>query len=72
MFKDPYHYIGDFPGGLDGKQSTCNAGDPGLIPGSEKSPGEGSGNPLQCSCLENSMEEPGGLQLARSQRVGHK
>ena len=38
-----------FPGGSPGKESTCNAGDPGLIPGSEGSPGEGIGYPLQCS-----------------------
>ena len=42
-----------FPGGSDGKGSACNAGDPGLNPGLERSPGEGNGNPLQCSCLEN-------------------
>ena len=46
----------DFPGGSDGKESACNAGDHGSIPGSGKSPGEGNGNPLQCSCLENSMD----------------
>ena len=40
-------------GGSDGKESTCNAGDPGLIPGSGTSPGGGNGNPLQYSCLEN-------------------
>ena len=45
-----------FPGGSDGKASACNAGDPGLIPGSGRSPGEGNGNPLQDSCLENSMD----------------
>ena len=44
-----------FPGGSDGKESTYNVGDLGLIPGSERSPGEGKGNPLQYSCLENSM-----------------
>ena len=44
------------PGGSDGKASACNVGDPGLIPGSGRSPGEGNGNPLQCSCLENSMD----------------
>ena len=44
-----------FPGGSDGKESTCNAGDLGLIPGSGKSPGEGNGNPLQYSYLENFM-----------------
>ena len=37
------------------KVSACNAGDPGLIPGSGRSPGEGNGNPLQYSCLENPM-----------------
>ena len=40
----------------DGKASACNAGDPGSIPGSGESPGEGSGNPLQHSCLENPMD----------------
>ena len=39
--------------GSDGKESACNAGDPDLIPGSGRSPGEGNGNPLQYSCLEN-------------------
>ena len=42
-----------FPGGLDGKASACNAGDPGSIPGLGRSPGEGNGNPLQDSYLEN-------------------
>ena len=46
----------DFPGGSDGKVSAHNAGHPGLIPGSGRSPGEGNGNPLQYSCLENSMD----------------
>ena len=45
-----------FPAGLDCKESACNAGDPGSIPGSGRSPGEGHGNPLQYSCLENCME----------------
>ena len=45
-----------FPGGLEVKASACNVGDPGLIPGWGKSPGEGNGNPLQYSCLENPME----------------
>ena len=44
-----------FPGGKDGKVSVCNAGDPGLILGLGRSPGEGNGNRLQYSCLENSM-----------------
>ena len=43
----------DFPGGSDGKASAYNAGDPGSIPRSGRSPGEGNGNPLQYSCLEN-------------------
>ena len=42
--------------GIEGKASACNAGDPGLIPGSGRSPGEGNGNPLQYSCLENPMD----------------
>ena len=45
-----------FPGGSDGKVSACNAGDPGLIPGSGRSPGEGNGTPLQYSCLENPID----------------
>ena len=50
-----------FPGGSEVKASACNAGDPGSIPGSGRSPGEESGNPLQY-CLENPME--GGAWLA--------
>jgi hypothetical protein len=52
-------YLGrplDFPGGSDGKASAYNTGDPGSIPGSGRSPGEGNDNPLQCSCLENPMD----------------
>ena len=45
-----------FPGGSDGKESACNAGDPGSNPGSGRSPGEGNGYPFQYSCLENSMD----------------
>ena len=45
-----------FPGGSDGKESACGAGDLGLIPGSGRSPGGGHGNPLQYSCLENPMD----------------
>ena len=48
-----------FPGGLDGKASACNAGEVGLIPGSGISPGEGNGNPLQYSYLENPMDGGG-------------
>ena len=45
-----------FPGGSDSKELACNAGDLGSIPGSGRSPGEGNGNSLQYSCLENSMD----------------
>ena len=45
------------PGGSDGKASACNAGDPGSIPGLGRSPGEGNGNPLQYSCLENPLDK---------------
>ena len=60
-----------FPSESDGEESACNAGDPGLIPELGRSPGEGNGNPLQYSCLENPMD--GGAWWAtamRSQRVG--
>ena len=46
-----------FPGGSDGKESTCNAGDLGSIPGLGRFPGGGHGNPLQYSCLENPHEQ---------------
>ena len=46
----------DFPHSSVGKESTCNAGDPGSVPGLGRSPGEGNGNPLQYSCLENPMD----------------
>ena len=45
-----------FPHSSVGKESTCNAGDPVSIPGWGRCPGEGNGNPLQYSCLENSMD----------------
>ena len=45
-----------FPHGSEGKESVCNAGDLGLIPGSRSSPREGNGYPLQYSCQENSMD----------------
>ena len=47
---------GYFSGDSDGKESACNAGDPGLIPGWGRFPGEGNGNPFQYSCLENSTD----------------
>ena len=46
----------------DGKESSCSAGDLGSVPGSGRSSGEGHGNPLQYSCLENSMDSPWGLK----------
>ena len=51
-----YLFPWGFPGGSDGKESSCNAGDPGSIPGSGRSPGEGNDNPLQDSCLEHSRD----------------
>ena len=60
-----------FPGGSDGKESTCNGGDMGLIPGSGKSPGEGNGNPLQYSCLENPMDRAWWATVVGLQRVRH-
>ena len=62
----------DFPDGSDDKESACNVGDPGSIPGSRRSPREGNGNPLQYSCLENPMDR-GALQdtVHGVARVGH-
>ena len=62
-----------FSCGSVGKESACNVGDLGSIPQSGKSPGEGHGNPLQYSCLNNAhgQKEPGGLQSMGWQRVGH-
>ena len=57
-----FHGIIDFPGGLHGKAFAYNAGDPGLIPGSGRSSGEGNGNPPQYSSLENPLD--GGDWLA--------
>ena len=45
-----------FPGGSDGEELACNEGEPGSIPGSGRSPGGGNGNPVQYSCVENSMD----------------
>ena len=61
-----------FPNSSDSKASAYNAGDPGSIPGSGRSPGKGNGNPLQYLCLDSPWtEEPGGLQSTGSERVGH-
>ena len=61
------HFMG-FPGGSDGKVSAHNEGDLGSVPQSGRSSGEGNGNPLQYSCLENSTD---GLQSTELKRVGH-
>ena len=51
-----FNCIKGFPGGSDSKESACNVGHMNSIPGSGRSPGEGNGYALQCSCLENSMD----------------
>ena len=62
----------DFPGGLDGKASAYNAGDPGSIPGSGRSPGEGNGNHSSTLAWKIPWtEKPGRLQSMGSQRLGH-
>ena len=55
-FKCSYYTLLGFPGSSDGKASAYDAGDSGSIPGLRRSPGEGNGNPLQYSCLENPMD----------------
>ena len=52
-----------FPGGSDGKDSTCNVRDPGSIPGLGRSPGEGKSYPVQYSCLENPMDRGAWLAI---------
>jgi len=52
----PYSFPGGFPGGSEVTASACNVGDLGSVLGSGRSPGEGNGNPLQYSCLENPMD----------------
>ena len=56
MIWGPIPHVIGFPGSSAGKQSTCIAGDPSLIPGLGRSSGEGNANPLQYSCLENPMD----------------
>ena len=66
-------HIPGFPGSSDGEESAWSAGDPCSIPGWGRSPGEGNGNQLQYSCLENPMDG-GAWQVIQSmglQRVGH-
>ena len=72
-------YIWGFPGGsVVKKESICNAGDPGSIPGSGRSPGGGNGNPLQYSCLENPLDRGaqratvhGVAELDTTEATGH-
>ena len=56
-----------FAGGSVGKESACKTGDLGTIPGCGRSPGEGNGTPLQCSCLENPMDRAWGASIYRLQ-----
>ena len=66
--RNDFHLLG----GSDGKESACNAGDLGSTPGSGRTSGEGKGNQLQYSCLENStLREPGELQSIGLQTVGN-
>ena len=66
------HTTRDFPGSSDGKASAYNAGDQGSIPGSGRSPGEGNSNPLQYSCLGNSIDRGTWWATVQGlQRVGH-
>ena len=66
-----YLFLG-FPGGSAGKESAFNAGDMGLIPGLRRSPGEGNGNLLHYSCLENPIDRGAWWAIVRgSQRVRH-
>ena len=69
----PYYInISLFPGVSDGKASACNVGDLSSIPGLGRYPGEGNGNPLQYSCLENSMHRrPWLATVHRVASVGH-
>ena len=64
-----------FPGGSDGKESACNAGDLGSVPGLGRPSGEGNGNPFQYSCLENSTDRGcsswGSKELATTEQLTH-
>ena len=61
-----------FPGGSDRKESACNVGDPGLIPGLGRSPAERNGYPLQYSCLENSMDKGAWQAIAHGVTKSHE
>ena len=56
-YRNLHFFTSPFPGGSEGKASAYSVGDPGSIPGLGRSPGEGNGNPLQYSCLENPMDQ---------------
>ena len=88
MQETPVHFLGQedpwrrdrlptpvflgFPCGSDSRESAYNSGDPSLIPGLGASPGEGHGNPLQCSYVQNSADRGAcGLQSTGPQRAGH-
>ena len=62
------YFLMGFPGGSDGKESACNAGDPGSVPGSGRSTEEGNGSIAEKISW---TEEPGGLQSVRLQKAGH-
>ena len=65
------YYLWSFPGDSDNKESACNAGDLGLIPRLGKFPGEGNGDPIKYSCLENSMDRGAWQAKSVGLRVGH-
>ena len=66
-----YYLQSGLPWWCCGKESTCNAGDAGSIPGSGRSPGGGHGNPLQYSCLENSTDRGAWLAIVQGIRKNH-
>ena len=66
------HDIVDSSGGSEGKESACNAGDPGSIPGLRRSPGTGIGYPLSYSCLDNSMDRGSWQATGRRVTKSHK
>ena len=72
FFSPVYYKCGSFPCSSVGKESACNTGDPGLIPWLGRSPGEGNGNPLQYSGLENPMDRGTWKAIVHGvARIGH-
>ena len=69
FFLFPWEVLQGFSGGSDGKESACNARDRGLFPGLGGSPGEGNGYPLQYSCLENSMDREGFINVSSNTSI---